>query len=169
MPEEKRAENPRGRFDRSTRGAVLPPVTVTVERGRIAFFAKSLGETDPVHFDVEAARRAGYPDVVAPPSFFMAIEAMANEECARRGEATAPERVKCDFRYLLHGDETYSYPGLVFAGDEVTLSTRIVDFYDKKGGDMEFVTIEYSVSHAERGELVRATRNLLHRLPAGGA
>ncbi len=76
---------PKGIFDRSTKGHALPTVTVQVERGQIRFFAKALGETNPVHSDIDAARAAGYPDLAAPPSFFMPIEAMADDERARLG------------------------------------------------------------------------------------
>ena len=153
-----------GVFDRSTIGLSLEPVTVRVERGRIQFFADVLGVVDPVHTDVEAARAAGHPDVLAPPSFFMVVEAAANELLARSSRRSAMEVVGCDFRYLLHGDETYAYHGALYAGDEVTLTTRVVDFYDKKGGAMEFVTLASTVEHVSRGLLVSATRNLLHRL-----
>ena len=94
----------------------------------------------------------------------MPIEAAANEERARLGHLPVLNLINCDYRYLLHGDETYEYSGLIFAGDEVSLVTTIVDFYEKKGGAMEFVTIESELSHAERGPLVRARRTLLHRL-----
>lgn len=154
-----------GIFDRTTKGASLPPVEVDVERGRIRFFAQVLGETDPIHTDVEAARVAGHPDLVAPPSFFMVVEATADEELRRRGEKSAAELVRCDYRYLLHGDETYAYSGLIYAGDRLTLTTTVVDFFEKKGGAMEFVTLSSTLSHPERGVLVRTTRNLLHRLP----
>lgn len=65
---------------------------------------------------------------------------------------------------LLHGDEHYSYHGLIFAGDTVSFDTRVVDFHDRKGGMLEFVTLESRITHAERGVLISATRNLLHRL-----
>ena len=155
---------PRGLFDRSTKGLSVEPVTVTVERGRIQFFAQVLGVTDAIHRDVDAARAAGFPDLVAPPSFFMVIEAAANDELRRGGRPSTLDRIGCDYRYLLHGDERYDYVGPIFAADEVTLTTKVVDFYDKKGGAMEFVTLESVVEHASRGVLVRATRNLLHRL-----
>jgi acyl dehydratase len=156
--------NPKGIFDRSTKGMQLPPIAAEIERGRIRFFAEVLGETNPVHFDLAAARDAGFPDLVAPPSFFMVIEACANEERHRLGQPSTAAFVKCDYRYLLHGDEKYEYRGLIFAGDSVILKTKVVDFYDKKGGAMEFVTIESTLEHAERGLVVRATRTLLHRL-----
>ena len=157
-------ENPKGLFKRDTRGMSIAPVTAQIERGRVRFFSEILGETDPLYIDADWARIAGHPDIAAPPSFFMVIEAMANEERARRGEAGAAELVGCDFRYLLHGDEHYAYEGLIYAGDEVTITTQVVDFYDKKGGAMEFVLLESLVTHAERGVMIRAKRTLLHRL-----
>jgi acyl dehydratase len=156
--------NPKGLFKRDTKGVSVAPVTVQIERGRIRFFAQVLGEMDPLFTDLEAARAMGHPDIAAPPSFFMVVEAMANEERRRQGVQAATELVGCDFRYLLHGDEHYSYEGLIYAGDTVALSTQVLDFYDKKGGAMEFVVFESLITHAERGVLVRARRTLLHRL-----
>lgn len=157
--------NPRGIFDRSTKGVRIEPVSVLVERGAIRFFAQVLGETGQIHTDVEAARAAGHPDLVAPPSFFMVIEASANETLRRRGTPAAAALVKCDYRYLLHGDERYYYEAPIYAGEEVQFITRVVDFFDKKGGAMEFVTFESSIVHEKRGLLVRSKRTLLHRLP----
>ena len=155
---------PRGLFRRETKGESVKPVTVQIERGRIKFFAQVLGERDPLFTDVDAARALGHPDIAAPPSFYMVIEALGNDELRRRGETSAIELAGCDFRYLLHGDEHYSYAGHVYAGDEVSLTTSIVDFYEKKGGLMEFAVFESAVTHAERGVLVRAKRTLLQRL-----
>lgn len=159
------AANPRGIFNRGALGAKIGPVTVQVERGRIRFFAEVLGATDPLHFDLEAARSAGHPDLVAPPSFFVVIEAAANAELKRRGAPSAAERVNCDYRYLLHGDERYFHQAPLYAGDEVQFSSRVAEFYDKKGGAMEFVTFESTIAHEKRGLLVRSRRTLLHRLP----
>ncbi len=136
-----------------------------IERGRIRFFAKVLGESEGIYFDVEAARAAGHPDLVATPSFFVVAEAIANEERQRRGHNSTLEIVSADLRYLLHGDERYFYVAPLYAGEEVEHSTKILDFYDKKGGAMEFVTFESTLTHAKRGVLVRARRTLLHRLP----
>jgi len=124
-----------------------------------------LGERNLIHHDVTAARAAGYADLVAPPSFFMVVEALANEIRARRKLISSAQLVKCDYRYLLHGDERFFYQAPILAGEEVVHETRVVDFYDKKGGAMEFVTFESTISNATRGVLVRAQRTLLHRLP----
>ena len=154
---------PRGIFKRDTKGRAIAPVTVSVERGRIRFFAKVLGFGDPVHHDVDAARAAGHPDLVAPPSFVMALDADATAIRETRGQIDAAALVGCDFRYLLHGDEAYAYLGLIYAGDEVEISTEVIDFYDKKGGAMEFVVLVSRVTHPERGLLLTSKRTLLHR------
>lgn len=164
MADEQIATNPKGLFRRDRMGQSTAPVKVAIERGRIRFFAEVLGETNPIYFDLEAARAQGYPDLVAPPSFFMVIEAEADKGRAARGEMSGLEFVGADFRYLLHGSERYDYHGPIFAGDEVSLTMEVLDFFDKKGGALEFVTLRSSVTHADRGLLVSATRTLLHRL-----
>ena len=45
----------------------IAPVPFDVERGRLRFFARTIGLTDPVYFDVEAARGPGHRDLPAPP------------------------------------------------------------------------------------------------------
>lgn len=157
--------NPRGIFDRAAKGARVDAVTVSVERGAVRFFAQVLGETNPIHFDAAAARDAGHPDIVAPASFFVVIEASANESLRRSNRPAAAALVNCDYRYLLHGDERYVYQAPIYASEDVQFITRVVDFYDKKGGAMEFVTFESSIISEKRGLLVRSKRTLLHRLP----
>lgn len=153
-----------GIFDRRQAGVTTPPVTVQIERDRIRFFATVLGITDPVHQDVSAARDAGYPDLLAPPSFLMAVEALAENERARRGLPSWIDLLQCDMRYLLHGTETYTYSGPLFAGDEAIFVTEFLGFQDKKGGALEVADIGLHISHASRGPLVSAKRSLIHRL-----
>ena len=50
-------------------GKVFPPVTYAVGREKVREYAHAVGETNPLHLDVEAARAAGHRDVVAPPMF----------------------------------------------------------------------------------------------------
>ena len=163
MSQDETSVAPHALFDRTTKGRVFDPIPVRIERGRIAFFAEVLGLTDPIHLDVEAARAQGHPDLVAPPSFYMVIEAAANDALKRQGLPSTLERIGCDFRYLLHGDERYEYHGPIFANDEVTLTTSVIDFDDKKGGAMELAMLSSVVAHPDRGVLIGATRTLLHR------
>jgi acyl dehydratase len=153
---------PKG-FDRSAAGRQLAPVEVEIDRSQVRFLAQVLGLTAPIHFDVERARSNGYRDLVAPASFFMVIEAAAEEVRRQRSEPTLFEAIAADFRYLLHGEERYVYLTPVCAGDRVTLSATVGDFTDKKGGLIESVTVRSEIIHPVLGPLVRADRTLLHR------
>src|SRR4051794_22242252 len=75
---------PKG-FDRASTGFQLAPVQVEIDRSQVRFLAKVLGLRDRIHFDVDAARNRGFRDLVAPPSFFMVVEAAAED--ARRSRA----------------------------------------------------------------------------------
>ena len=61
-------------IDRSWIGRELPAATFDLERGRLAFFASAIGETDPVYRSHDAARAAGHPDIPAPATFLFSGE-----------------------------------------------------------------------------------------------
>ena len=56
-------------IDRQYIGHRFPVFQVEVEKGRLRFFAKAIGETDPVYFDEKAAKAAGHPGLLVPPTF----------------------------------------------------------------------------------------------------
>lgn len=158
------AQTRSGIFNRATAGKALAPVQVIVERDRIRFFAKVLGYSDPVYHDARAAHAAGYPDLLAPPSFLMVVEALAEEERQRTGQPSWYHFVGCDMRYLLHGTEAYSYYGHVHAGDELRFETEVLGFEDKKGGALELCKLVLRIEHTRRGKLVEGRRTIIHRL-----
>lgn len=158
------AVNPRGIFDRATVGAKTKPVSYPVEKGRIAFFCDVVGESNPIHFDETAARKAGFPTIVAPPTFPMVIDLETTNAARRLGFTPIFDMVRCDLRFLLHGSERYEYSSHLFAGDEITITHEVMGFEDKKGGALEFCHIRSSLSHSERGEVVAIRRTFVHRL-----
>ncbi len=56
-------------------GKTYEPVVYAVGREKIKEYARAVEETNPVHLDVEAARAAGYADVMAPPMFAVVYSA----------------------------------------------------------------------------------------------
>ena len=47
----------------------MSPSSTRSAREKIREYARAVGETNPLHLDLEAARAAGYADLVAPPMF----------------------------------------------------------------------------------------------------
>ena len=157
-----------GLFDRSCAGYESVAVEIIAERGAIAFFAESIGETNAIHFDVDEARKAGHPDVMAPATYPVVLEMAAAKEGQRKGQPPMIEVIGADMRYLLHGTETYDYHGPIFAGDTLQIVGRVTGFSDAKGGLLEIAHLEMEVHHAKRGTLAVARRDLIHRLPSAG-
>lgn len=141
-------------IDRTWIGHRLPPSVLPIERTRVRFFASAIGSDDPVHHDVAAAEAAGYPDLVAPPTFLFAAELESGTLFAfLRQAGVALDRV-------LHGEQGFTWHRPVCAGEVVTVASEIVDLYARRNGALEFV-----VTHAravdEAGGLVAELRSVL--------
>ena len=116
------------------------PLAVTVERGRLAFFARASGQRDPVYADLDAARAAGHPDLPVPPSFYFSLEM---ERPDPLGWLTA---LGIDLRRVLHGEQSFTYHAMAHAGDVLMLRSRITDVAAKKGGTLDLLTKQTSVT-----------------------
>jgi acyl dehydratase len=126
-------------------GKSYDPVVYAVGREKIREFAAAVGETNPLHQDVETARAAGYADVVAPPMFAVVY--------ASRSVAPAlfdPE-VGLNFAMMVHGAQEFRWGPVVVAGDEISTVTTVKDISER--GGMEFFVFE-SVSKNQAGETV---------------
>jgi acyl dehydratase len=141
-------------IDRKWIGHELPSSVLPIERSRLQFFAKAIGETDPIYTDAAAARDAGYPDLPAPPTFLFAAEL----------DSGASNRLLADLQIplskLLHGEQGFSYHRPACVGDTVTVSPTITDIYDKKNGALEFV-VKTSRATNQRDELVAELRAVI--------
>jgi acyl dehydratase len=116
-----------------------------VGREKIREYAYATGETDPRHLDPEAARAAGYADVVAPPMF-------AAVYCGPAiGPAILDPEVGIDFARMVHGAQEFTWHAPVVAGDEITTEAE-PDEKAERGG-LAFFTFR-TVSTNQRGETV---------------
>lgn len=126
-------------------GKTFPTDLYAVGREKIREYAAAVGETNPLHHDLEAARAAGHADVVAPPMFVVVYA----------GRAVIPAlfdpEVGIDFARMVHGAQEFKWDRLVIAGDEITTTAQLVSAEDKAG--LGFYVFE-SKSTNQRGELV---------------
>jgi acyl dehydratase len=121
--------------------------TYAVGREKVREYAHAVGETDPRYLDPEAARAAGFADVVAPPMF-------AAVYC---GPAVFPAIMESelDFSRMVHGAQEFTWAEPVVAGDEITTEASL-DSRDERGG-LEFYVFK-TTSTNQRGELVSEGR-----------
>jgi acyl dehydratase len=138
-------------IDRRHIGHVMAPFTVPVEAGRLRFFAKATGQTDPIYTDAAAARDAGHRDLPVPPTFLFCLEMESPHSGSIR------EMLGLDYRRLLHGEQQFTCHAMAYAGDQLRFEPRIEDIYDKKGGALEFVVRQTRVTN-QHGTLVAELR-----------
>jgi len=141
-------------IDKKWIGYELPPSVLPIERTRLRFFAKAIGETDPVYTDEAAAQAAGYPDLPAPPTFLFAAELDSGASDALLAQLQLP------LAKLLHGEQGFTYHAPACVGDTITVGSRIEDIYDKKNGALEFV-VKTARATNQRGELVAELRTVI--------
>ena len=143
-------------IDKKHIGRLLPTFKVTAESGQLRFFAKAIGETNPIYWDEAAAHAAGHPALPLPPTFLFSLELQMPNTGWREELGIVPSRV-------LHGEESFCYHRMAHVGDTLQFETRIADIYDRKGGALEFVVREAQVTN-QRNEHVADLRSVLvHR------
>lgn len=140
-------------IDKKHIGRQLPTFLATAEAGQLRFFAKAIGETNPIYFDEQAARDAGYPGLPLPPTFLFSLEFQIPSNAWRDELGIVTARI-------LHGEESFQYLRMAYAGDTLRFDVRIADIYDKKGGALEFVVRETRVTN-QHGEHVADLRSVL--------
>lgn len=141
-------------IDRSQIGVVSEPRFIEVEKGQLRFFAKATGETNPIYFDEQAARRAGYPSLPAPPTY--AFTLYLGAPATRGGLAD----LGIDVRRVLHGEQSFTHHRMIYAGDLITIVTRTQDIYQRKAGALEFVVQDTTLAN-QHGEVCVEMRTVI--------
>jgi acyl dehydratase len=139
-------------LDRSLIGRESEPVVHEVEKGAIRRFAEALGDPNPIYVDEVAARAAGYPSLVAPPTFPVAL--------------TTNDRFRHSLdlgtRSILHGEQQFEFTRPVVAGDRITVKSKVADVQERAGasGPMDVIVLE-DEGRDDKGEVVFRTRAML--------
>jgi acyl dehydratase len=111
-------------------------------REKIREFARAIGETHPLCLDLDAARAAGYGDLLAPPMFVSVYAGPVFREAL-----WSPE-LAVDRRLTVHGGQEFEWEAPVVAGDELTTTARAIS--DETRGANRFILIETSATNQDR-------------------
>jgi hypothetical protein len=119
----------------------------------IAHFAFAIGATDPCHFDAAEARAAGFPDVVAPLSYFMVIRHSAQfpralSDLRPDGTWDALD-VPSNATRRMAGDDSVQLLREICAGDQITLTTTLVQVAEKVGRSGPFATASFELDYRD--------------------
>jgi acyl dehydratase len=101
-----------------------PSEPYEVSRVKIADFAEAIGDDNPLYHDRAAAQAAGYPDVIAPPTFPIVVTMAASRA------AVGDPGLGLNYAMVVHGEQRFTYARPLHAGDVVTAQVTISDIRD---------------------------------------
>ena len=137
-------------------GRTYPPSgPYAVDAAMLSAFAEAVGSTDPVHHSADAARAAGYRDVIAPPTFAVSLAQQCDAQYIRDPEAGI------DFTRVVHGEQRFVHHRPITAGDEV-MGVLTVDSIRQAGGH-SMVTTRTELSAADGTALCTSTSTIVVR------
>jgi acyl dehydratase len=143
-------------LDRSFVGRTFPPTPpYQVGREKIREFATAIGAGDPAYHDPVAARAAGYPDVVAPPTFPVVITMASSRRIVD------DPALGMDYSRVVHGDQRFAYTRPVVAGDELVCTDTVEEIVER--GGHEFLTSRTDVTTAGGEPVVTVWSKLVVR------
>jgi acyl dehydratase len=141
-------------LDPSLVGRSYPPSPpYHVGREKIREFADAIGAPDAAHRDPAAAQALGYPDVVAPPTFPIAITLPASQPII--------DELGIEFAKVVHGDQRFAYVRPIVAGDELRCVIHIDEVMSR--GGHTFLTLKTDVSDAAGAAVVSVWTRLVVR------
>ena len=144
-------------IDKKFIGHEFDVFSVDIEKGRLAFFAKSIGETNPIYSNEEAAQAAGYKAIPAPPTFPFTLSLESEDPFP------VVSALKLEIGRILHGSQDFEYFTPIYCGDKITVNSKIIDIFDKKDGALEFVVLQYSFINQHGDLAARSSNTLVYR------
>ena len=137
-------------------GRGYPPSAVyEVGRAKIAEFAGAIGDPSPVYRDVDAARAAGHPDVIAPPTFAIAVSLEAAMVVLDDPD------VALDYSRVVHGEQRFVHHRPIRAGDRLVATTTIDAARTVAGNDL--LTARVDLTTEDGDPVCTATSMLVAR------
>jgi acyl dehydratase len=126
-----------------------------VGREKIREFAAAIGDLNPAYDDVEAARALGHPDLVAPPTFAIALSMEA------ASQVVMDPALGLDYSRVVHGDQRFLHARPIHAGDELTVVVTVERIKSIAGSDV--ITTRADITSTDGDAVCTAYSTLVAR------
>src|SRR5215469_12780800 len=147
-------------INRDYLGKAFPPgEPYELSRVKLAEFADAIGDPNPVYRDRETAQQAGFPDVIAPPTFPIVIT------LASTSRALADPGLNLNYAMVVHGEQRFEYSRPLVAGDVVRAQVTITDIRDV--GRNSMMTTRTQITTLDGEHVCTAYGTLVERGPDG--
>jgi acyl dehydratase len=130
-------------------GRSWDPVSFDVEAARIVQYADAIGAESPLHHDADAARDAGFRDVVAPPMFCVVYSSVA------MGPAILDPELGINIASMVHGAQEFEWGEPVCAGDSISTAVTCKSIDERLGNG--FYVFESISTNQDGARTVKGT------------
>jgi acyl dehydratase len=143
-------------LDQSFIGREYPPsAPYEVGREKIREFAEAIKDDSPLYRDADLAKAAGYPDVIAPPTFAMILSMRAQWVVVDDPE------LGLDYSRVVHGQQEFTHHRPIRAGDHLVAAVHVDDIKARAGND--FLTVRAEITTVEAEPVCTAKAMLVAR------
>lgn len=139
------------------------PQSGVVSQREMQRYAHAVGDDNPLYFDAEYARAAGYEDVITPPLFFefplresLPLSELRVDGIAKARQAPIPLKVE----RVMAGGQEVEFLQPIYPNDTLTAETRLVDATEKTGRSGRFVLVVRETTYTnQHGAVVVKSRS----------
>jgi acyl dehydratase len=137
-------------------GRSFPPgEPYEVSREKLRDFANAIGDPNPVYRSQAAAQEAGFPDVIAPPTFAIVIS------MASSFRVLAEPALNVNYAMVVHGEQKFEYTRPLHAGDVVTAQSTITNI--REVGKLSMMTTTTQITTVEGEHVCTAHSTIVER------
>lgn len=141
-------------------------------RAGIRYFARAVGDPNPVYTDHSAARAAGFPGVVAPPTLVVETNAYADRDPDPMGSIGHRWDLHVPGTREIRGGHTYRFGRPARPDDVLHVRWRLEDMVERtsrRGDTLLIVTATQTVTAADGAHLATNTETTIFQPLPGGA
>jgi acyl dehydratase len=122
---------------KSVVGKESAPWTYEVTTTSVRAFARGVGYTDRVYFDVDAAKAAGYRNLPAPPTYLgTAVFIPGRSHDTFSGPTEGQPQLHHGLKNVLDGGTETEYFEPICAGDTLVAVTKVLDLKTRESGKL---------------------------------
>ena len=134
-----------------------------IGRASIRYFALAIGDENPLYFDDAYARAAGYPGVIAPPTFICETNQYAHRQPNADGYIGHSWDLPLSGCRMIRGGHEYEFLQPVKPEDRINVNWRLEDISERgssRGGTM-LIVIAVATFYNRRAEMLARNRETL--------
>jgi len=138
-----------------------------VTKRDIKRFAQAIGETNPIHYDEDYAKKTRHGTIIAPPLFcqMFAFEDVNADQLPADGSPIEVD-VPVPAKKTVGGASSYELFQSVKAGDRITVKSVLKEVFAKEGrsGRLYFIVIETEFSNQKKELVATETATYIKRI-----